>query len=289
MTAVLSATSATRLVALLGDPVAHSLSPRFQNAAFAAAAVDGVYIALRCDASTLPGLLAGIARAGGAGNVTIPHKAQAASIIEVATGAVRRTRACNTFWLEHGRIHGDNTDVAGFRAAVHALIGSPAGARVLLLGAGGAASAAVCALLDDGVGAIDVVGRSPERVRALVAAFDAGGRLRAAPGAAPSADERYDLVVNATPLGLHAGDPWPLDLDRFPGVGAVLDLVYTPGETAWVRDARRRGIVAADGREMLLAQGAAAFERWWGRPAPIDAMRRALEAAAATPAGAGDA
>ncbi|HEX7119466.1 MAG TPA: shikimate dehydrogenase [Longimicrobiales bacterium] len=281
-------TASTRLIALLGDPVAHSLSPRFQNAAFEAVGVDGVYVALRCDAASVPGLLAGIARAGGGGNVTIPHKALAARTVEVATDAVRRTRACNTFWLEDGRIHGDNTDVAGFSAAARALVGSPAGARVLLLGAGGAASAAVCALLDDGVGAIDVVGRSPERVRALVAAFDAGARLRAAPGAAPPAGERYDLVVNATPLGLHAGDPWPLDLDGFPRVGAVLDLVYTPGETAWVRDARRRGIVAADGREMLVAQGAAAFERWWGRPAPIDAMRRALDAAAAAPAGAGN-
>src|SRR5690606_25709966 len=135
----------------LGNPVAHSLSPRFQNAAFAAAGVDGVYIALRCEAEAVPGLMTGIARAGGAGNVTVPHKALAARLVDRATDAVRRTSACNTFWLEDGRIHGDNTDVAGVRSAMERLTGSVAGARVLLLGAGGAARAAVCALLDERV------------------------------------------------------------------------------------------------------------------------------------------
>lgn len=273
-------TSATRLVALLGDPVAHSLSPRFQNAAFEAAGVDGVYVALRCDAAAFPGLFAGIAHSGGAGNVTIPHKALAAECIDVATPAVRRTGACNTFWLEDGRIHGDNTDVAGVRAAVRALVSAPARARVLLLGAGGAASAALCALLDEGVDSVIVSNRSPERARALAARVGGDPRIHVAESSGVIGGERFDLVVNATPLGLHAGDPLPLDLDGPARVGAVLDLVYSPGETTWVHDARRRGIPAADGREMLLAQGAAAFERWWNRRAPLEVMRRALQEAA---------
>lgn len=260
--------------------MAHSLSPRFQNAAFSAAGVDGVYVAIRCDRAAFPGLMTGIARAGGAGNITIPHKSLAAELVETPTEAVVRTGACNTFWLEDGRIHGDNTDVAGFRAAVRALVGSVRGAQVLLLGAGGAAAAVIAGLLEDGVDSISILARSPERARSLVVRFDAGRRVEVVDDPADGVRERFDLVVNATPLGLHAGDPFPFDFERGPTVGAALDLVYTPGETAWVHEARRRGIPAADGREMLLAQGAAAFERWWGRPAPVEAMRRALEEAA---------
>jgi shikimate dehydrogenase len=277
-------TAGTRLLALLGDPVAHSLSPRFQNAAFRASDVAGVYLALRCDARSLPGLLQGIARAGGGGNVTVPHKALAAEVVERRTEAVERTGACNTYWLEGERICGDNTDVAGVRAAVRALIGSPAGARVLLLGAGGAARAVVAALLDDDVASIHLLNRTPARASALLETFAASAPRR--PLLSPSLQvvstgaslhaERFDLVVNATSLGLGASDVLPLAFDAVGGLGAALDLVYAPGETRWVREARARGIPAADGLEMLIQQGAAAFERWWQRPAPLEAMRAAL-------------
>lgn len=279
---MITGTSATRLIALLGDPVAHSFSPRIQNAAFRAAGVDGFYVALRCDVSAFPGLLQGIARAGGAGNVTVPHKELAAGVIESATDAVIRTGACNTFWLEGGRICGDNTDVAGFRAAVRGLIGSPAGARVLLLGAGGAARGALCALLEEGASSVLLLNRTPERAAALRAAFNADARLQLLADAGRLGEERFDLVVNATSLGLHPGDTAPLELDRLRGTGAILDLVYAPGETAWVRAARSRGIRAADGLEMLLQQGAAAFERWWGSAAPVDVMRAAVAEFAST-------
>lgn len=269
-------TAGTRLIALLGDPVGHSLSPVFQNAAFRASKVDGAYLALRCDAASLPGLLEGIARAGGAGNVTVPHKALAAEVVEVRTGAVERTGACNTFWLEDGRICGDNTDVTGVRAAVHTLIGPPAGARVLLLGAGGAARAAVAALLDDEVDAIHLLNRTPARAAALVEAFPASRALLAEPSVAGLRTERFDLVVNATSLGLRAEDEFPLAFDAVSELGAVLDLVYAPGETRWVHEARARGLPAADGLEMLIQQGAAAFTRWWGKPAPLAEMRAAL-------------
>ncbi|HEX7090625.1 MAG TPA: shikimate dehydrogenase [Longimicrobiales bacterium] len=269
-------TTATRLFALLGDPVAHSLSPVFQNAAFRAADVDGVYVALRCDDAMLPGLLCGIARAGGGGNITIPHKERAAAAVDVPTDAVRRTGACNTFWLEGDRVCGDNTDVAGFRAAASALVGNTAGARALVLGAGGAARAAVFALIEDGADSVLVLNRSPERAHALRETLGEPTRVRVALDVHAIAGTHFDLVVNATPLGLHPDDPEPLAFDRIAGAGAVLDLVYAPGETRWVRAARARGIPAADGLEMLLRQGAAAFERWWGRPAPLDAMRRAI-------------
>ena len=148
---------------------------------------------------------------------------------------------------------------------------------------GGAASAAVCALLDGGAAEIVVRNRSPERARALVERYaaEAEGRLRLGPAeGAPSPDDEFDLAVNATPLGVHAGDPLPLphveSISR-----AALDLAYSPHETAWVRHARDAGLRAADGREMLLLQAAAAFQRWTGRPAPLAVMRAALTASAA--------
>jgi shikimate dehydrogenase len=267
----------TRLVALLGDPVEHSLSPRMQNAAFRAADVDGIYVALRCNGDALPGLLRGLAQAGGAGNVTVPHKMAAVAVLDRATAAVERTGACNTFWLENGRVCGDNTDVAGFDAAVRELLGSPAGARVLVLGAGGAARAVVLALLDAGAERIRVRNRSVEHAEMLREALDPRhARITLAPPDALPAED-FDLVVNATRLGLAPDDDPPIDLERLGGAGAVMDLVYAPGGTRWVRSARERGLPATDGTAMLLGQGAASFERWWGRPAPVDAMRSALE------------
>jgi shikimate dehydrogenase len=269
----------TRLFALLGDPVSHSLSPTFQNAAFRALGLDAVFVALRCGADELPGLLRGIARAGGGGNVTVPHKALAARTVERPSDAVARTGACNAYWLEDGAIHGDNTDVAGASAAIAALLGrAPAGARVLLLGAGGAASATLCALADARAERIVIANRTPERAHALAERFRTPGvRMDVVESVDALAGERFDLAVNSTSLGLAPGDPLPLD----PGaarvtIGAALDLVYARGETAWVRAMRARGIPAVDGKEMLLQQGAAAFRRWWGMEPPLEVMRAAL-------------
>ena len=268
----------TRLVALLGDPVDHSLSPRFQNAAFAAAGLDAVYVALRCDATGFEGLLRGIAGAGGAGNVTLPHKTRAATVVQKRTSAVERTGACNTFWAEDGRIHGDNTDVDGFGRAAREVVGSPAGARVLVLGAGGAARAAVLALMDARADRVHLLNRTPGRARALREALDPHGR-RVSVVEEPDRLRRegYDLVVNATPLGLRPDDPPPLPLDSPARVGAVLDLVYRRGGTEWSRQAREAGIPAADGTEMLIQQGAASYRRWFpGREPPVAVMRQAL-------------
>ncbi len=275
-------TTATRLIALFGDPVAHSLSPVFQNAALAAAGLDGVYLALRCTAAEMPGLLRGIARAGGAGNVTLPHKGLAAETIEMPTPAVLRTGACNTWWLEEGKICGDNTDVPGVTSAVASLLGrDPAGARILLVGAGGSARAALAAMIDARATEIVVSNRSPERGTALVDAFSDGRTPVRYLAAERLEGEAFDLVINATALGLRPTDPLPLPLDAGPTVGAALDLVYSAGSTPWVRELQARGVPAVDGLEMLIFQGAASFERWWGIPAPIDAMRASLTRPAA--------
>jgi shikimate dehydrogenase len=269
----------TRLIALLGDPVAHSLSPVFQNAAIRAAGVHGVYVALRTTADHLPGLLRGIAHAGGGGNVTVPHKRLAAGLLDRETDAVRRTGACNTFWFENGLIHGDNTDVAGLRAAVSSILGGePTGARVLLLGAGGAARAVVVGLAAAGAARIDVMNRTGSAAAELAAELGTSiTPVAALKREGGSGELRYDLVVNATSLGLRDGDPDPLPVSRLRPGTPVLDLVYRRGGTPWVRALQENGFPAADGTEMLIRQGAASFSRWWGVPAPLAAMREALE------------
>jgi len=272
----MTVTAKTRVLTLLGDPVAHSASPEIQNAAFAEAGVDGVYVAVRCAAADLPGFMGGLARAGGGGNVTLPHKEKAAATVDVPSEAVRRTGACNTFWGEDGKLHGDNTDVDGFRRALRIFLDGPSvGVRALLLSAGGAARAALLGLLDEGASEVLLYNRTEERARA-VARRIGGQRARVVPVLNELAGERFDLVVNATRLGLDPSDKSPIDFDILERGGAALDLVYGKHKTAFVSAAEAKGVRAADGMEMLVQQGAVAFERWWGRPAPTDVMRASI-------------
>lgn len=273
----MTVTSTTRVLTLLGDPVAHSASPELQNAAFQAAGVDGVYVAVRCAPDDLVGFMRGLARAGGGGNVTLPHKEKAATILDVRSEAVRRTGACNTFWGDdQGRVHGDNTDVEGFRRALKTFLEGPtAGIRVLLLGAGGAARAALAALIEDGAGEILLYNRTQERARA-VARRIGGQKVRVVPVSRELEGENFDLVVNATRLGLDPGDPSPVDFQKLNRAGAAMDLVYGHHTSGFIESAEAAGIRTTDGMEMLVQQGAASFERWWGRAAPVEAMRNAV-------------
>ncbi len=269
----------SRVFAVVGDPVGHSLSPVIHNAAIRAAGLDGIYVALRVRGDDLPGVVRGLARAGGGGNVTLPHKEKAASLVEEATAAVRRTGACNTFWMEDGRIRGDNTDVEGFSRALKVFLGAtPRLGQVLLLGAGGAARACLVALLDLGAEEIHLLNRTPERAR-VVARRIGGSKTRVLEDPRALSGEAYDLVVNATSLGLGADDPSPVDFDLFGRVGAAMDLIYGPRPTRFQLEARERGIRLADGSEMLIQQAAVSFEGWWGVQPPLSPMREALEKA----------
>jgi len=271
-------TAKTRLLTLLGDPILHSKSPEIQNRAFEAAGVDGVYVALQCKEEDLEGFMVSIARSGGGGNITLPHKEKAAAIVEIASEAVVQTGACNTFWGdERGRIHGDNTDVDGFRSALSFFIGSvPSGIRVLLLGGGGAARASLLGLIEEGADEIVIFNRTPERARSMSRRIG-GERTRVIPVLEEIEGEDFDLVINATRLGLEKNDASPVDLERLSCVGAAMDLVYGRHITPFVRAAEAMDIRATDGAEMLVRQGAASFERWWGIPAPVEAMRAAME------------
>lgn len=269
-------TAKTRVLTLLGDPVAHSRSPEIQNAAFGEAGVDGVYVAVRCAADDLSGFMHGLARAGGGGNVTLPHKEKAASLVDVPSEAVRRTGACNTFWGVNGKLYGDNTDVDGFRRALRIFLDGPAqGVRALVLGAGGAARATLLGLLDEGASEVLLFNRTAERARA-VARRIGGQRCRVVPLMQELTGESFDVVINTTRLGLDPRDPSPIDFSVLDRGGSALDLVYGSHKTPFVRAAEDRGIRAADGMEMLVQQGAVSFERWWDRPAPTDVMRAAI-------------
>ena len=271
-------TAAPRRLLLLGHPVAHSLSPVFQNAALRALGSDLRYEALDVPPERFAETFRTLAHDGAAGNVTVPYKAAAAEACNQIMPLARRVGAVNTFWTVGGRLVGDNTDVGGFHAAARALLGAePRELRVALLGAGGAAAAVLAAVAEWPASTVAVWNRSPERAVRLAAAY---------PGVATAAEflatavRGADLVVNATTVGMRDDDvPFhPAILARR---AAVLDLVYRRGETAWVRLARARGLRAADGLTMLVEQGALAFERWLGVPPDRAAMWAALRRTAA--------
>lgn len=264
-----------RRYVLLGDPVRHSVSPAMHQAAFAAWGVDAEYVARRIAAAEVAPAMRDPALAGG--NVTVPHKLEAAAALARPSRAVRATGACNCWWrAPDGALAGDNTDVGGLRLALAGLGFEAADARVLVLGAGGAARAAVHALVEDGAATVEILNRTPARARALrETALREAAREAIRVVEAPDRAAVYDVVLNATSLGLSAADPLPLPLDaeRF---GAAYDLVYAVGGTRWVRHARSLGIRAADGLEMLVGQAALSLRHWFpGRTPPLDAMRAA--------------
>lgn len=258
-----------RLV-LLGHPVAHSLSPRMQSAALAAASIPLAYSALDVLPAQLPAAIDGLRAAGAAGNVTIPHKETVFAMCGRVTDIACVARAVNTFWFEDGVLVGANTDVGGFDHAVRELMTlhhRPLPERAAIIGAGGSARAVAAAVsLWDGARAT-IWSRKPERARELAQQFDCA---RAEPDLA-SAVKGANLVVNATPVGLH-DDLFPVSLDLLAPNSSVVDLVYRPGATPWVRAARARGIIAVDGLPMLVEQGALAFECWFG----VEPDRRAM-------------
>jgi shikimate dehydrogenase len=243
------------------------------NAALRALGVDGVYVALRVPAAGFADTLAALGRVGLAGNVTLPHKQAAERCVSRRTELCAQAGACNTFWMEQGAMVGDNTDVAAIAAELAAL-GFPQG-RWLVLGTGGSARAVALAARQAGA---DLVVRSRDAGRAQgFVRWASGLGVRARPAEPTLAAE---VVVNATPLGLAPGDSLPLEPAALHEVHAALDLVYQAGETRWVRELRRQGVAARDGRGVLVRQGAAAWERFFpDEPAPAEIMRAAVDCA----------
>jgi shikimate dehydrogenase len=239
------------------------------NAALAAAGLeDWRYVRLPLPPDLFEETVRALPAAGFRGvNVTIPHKQAALALAGTASEAARAIGAANTLTFEAGTIHADNTDAPGLLAALPV---APAGRTALVLGAGGAGRAAAWALKQAGAADVAVWNRTPERAAALAAELG----LRAVDGATAA-----DIVVNCTSVGLHEPEATfkalPLRADSLSAGSLVVDMVYRTGGTQLLEAARTRGASVVDGLEILVAQGAASFERWTGLEAPREAMRTA--------------
>jgi shikimate dehydrogenase len=251
---------------LLGHGISYSRSPAMQNAAFKASGLDWSYELIDVAPADLPAAVEKLRAQEVAGaNVTIPHKQAVMKHLDRLDATALRAHAVNTISRDRDVLAGDNTDVAGIRAALAEVELEPRGADVVVLGAGGSARAAAVAL--EGAH-VSFVSRHPDTVDlpGKVLDWNDTAWTRAARSA--------DLLLNATPLGRR--EEMPVSPRALPTDGAVIDLVYVVGGTPLVRKARSLGLRTADGWSVLLAQGARSFEIWTGREAPVDAMRRAL-------------
>src|SRR5690349_6562616 len=205
----------TRLFVLLGRPVAHSCSPAMQNAAFQVLGLDAVYAALDCAPEDTFALAAALSAAGGGGNATVPHKVVLAAALDAPSARVHRLQAANVFWGEGGKVVGENSDVDGVLDAL-GRISAPA-TTWLVVGTGGSARAVVGAAAERGA-RVAVRSRTPQRA----AEFQGWA---ASIGVQAAVAEECEVVINATPLGLVVGDPFPVDLTTVPRAKVALDLV----------------------------------------------------------------
>lgn len=274
----------TRLTGVVGNPIAHTLSPVMQNAAFAARGVDAVYVPLGVGPQSLRPLLRGLAGLNALGvNITIPYKHQALQLVDECSAAARRIGAVNTVVFRNGRLVGHNTDGLGFLASIRPHF-RPRGQRAVLVGCGGAGHAIAVSLAEAGISDLTLIDPDAAQRRALLARLRDYGRLRLghyAPGAAAARAQAAaaGLLVNASPLGMKPRDPLPLPADWIPRKCCVMDAVYGRGLTPWLRAAQAKGCRVVPGWHMLLHQGAESFRLWTSLRPPLQVMQKALESA----------
>jgi shikimate dehydrogenase len=271
---------AARTLGIIGWPVRHSLSPTIHNAAFAALALDWVFVPLPVAPGRAGDALVGIRALGFAGaNVTMPHKTDVADAVDTLSDDARRLRAVNTLVVREDGIDGHNTDAPGFERFLRRDAGfEPAGRTALIYGAGGAARACALALARAGAERITVVARDPSSTPELRSLCDGLPVELVTTGFEDAPSHPSDLVVNATPLG---ADGEELPLPALSERTLVVDLLYHPAVTPLQSSARARGATAFGGLGMLLHQAALSFELWTGHPAPLDVMSAAAVAALA--------
>ncbi len=272
----------TRLAGIFGYPLAHSLSPAFQQAAFNHYGMDARYLAWETPPDALEAEVAKLRGGDFIGaNVTIPHKRRVMDFLDEIDPLAQAIGAVNTIVKSEGKLIGRNTDAQGFLRPLKEDAGfDPEGKRALLLGAGGAARAAAFALCQERVATLAIANRTPQRAEALAAELrgNAATTLSALSLADPALEDialQSDLIVNSTSVGMRHGDAegqTPLSGGAIPHDAVVLDMVYNPQHTPLLAAARSAGARAVGGMPMLIYQGAAAFEMWTAKPAPVEAM-----------------
>ncbi len=270
---------------IIGYPIGHSMSPVFQQAALDACGVDAQYLAYQVAPDEVEDFVNGLRQPGIMGiNVTVPHKLAVMPFLDEIDDWATEAGAVNTIVNRDERLTGHNTDGYGFlRALREGADFEPAGRRTLLLGAGGAARGVVLALAREGVGDLTIANRTPERAENLAQLARNRGiacqPISLAGKDLAEAAAGSELIVNCTTIGMTHGpgeNESPLSGIGIPSTALVNDLVYNPLETPLLREAARAGAKTLGGIQMLVYQGAASFEMWLERPAPVPVM---LEAA----------
>ncbi|CAN5426391.1 shikimate dehydrogenase [soil metagenome] len=268
-------TGSTQVAGVIGEPIAHSLSPAIHNAGFAALGLDWVFVALPTPAGQAPIALDGMRALGIRGlSVTMPHKAAVIPRLDELSPDALLLDAVNCITRDGDRLIGDSTDGAGCVAGLRTDFAfDPAGADCVVLGAGGAARSVVLALARAGARSVKVVNRTEARAQHAAALAGPVGSV-----APVDAISDADLVLNATSVGMGGGDAadsYPCDPELLGRDQILAELIYHPAETALMRAAEARGARVANGLSMLVHQAAIAFETWTGSPAPLDAMAAA--------------
>ncbi|WP_298270921.1 shikimate dehydrogenase [Geobacter sp.] len=277
----------TKILGIIGWPVDHSLSPLMQNAALEEMGLDYAYVPFAVREEGLGDAVRGMRALGVVGfNVTIPHKSAVIPYLDRLSHDAALIGAVNTVKREGADLVGYNTDGVGFLKSLREDLGvDPAGANILLLGAGGAARSALVALCQADAARIVIANRSVERGEALAEEFRrhfAGTQIAAIGLGLPSvADEiqKIDLLVNTTSVGMKGTSFETLDLSLLSPQSSLYDMVYSPWETPLIKDALHRGLRCANGIGMLVAQGERAFEIWTGSVPPSGVMKRRILAA----------
>ena len=276
------------LVGLIGYPLGHTISPAFQQAAFDHYSLPVKYHAWPTHPDLLQEKVNSLRCAEYLGsNVTVPHKERVAGLVDRLDAAAEAIGAVNTIVREDGGLAGYNTDAYGFVTSLKEMGQfNPRGKRAVLLGAGGAARAAVFALAEEGVRSLVIANRTLERAEALAGSLGSGIReIAAVPLGGPGLERAVseaDLIVNSTSMGMQGGDAGstsPLRADLIPASALVYDMVYNPARTPLLEEAAEAGADCLGGLPMLVYQGAGSFERWTGLEAPVQVMFEAAEEA----------
>jgi shikimate dehydrogenase len=271
--------AATRLCAVFGSPIRHSASPAMHNAAFAALGLNWRYLAFEVDPKNLRAAIAGAKAMNFVGiNLTVPHKLLTVDMVDELDTSAKIWGAVNTIKFEPDRAIGFNTDADGLANSLREdLKMELRGAKVLLLGAGGAGRTAALKLAAENVSELFLVNRTTSKAEEI--AGEIKNQFSAVKVSIGYPKAKVDLVLDATSLGLKAEDDSPLDEKQFSftQTRAAYDMIYRPAKTKFLAAAQAAGCRVANGIGMLTQQGAKAFEIWTGQPAPVDVMRRAVE------------